>query len=341
MEAAITTYSKEAQRFYERGIAAARGGQRRIAAGLLTKAVQLDPRHEQAWLWLSGVLDEPNDIAFCLNAALKLNPDNVQAQKGLDWIRQRKANPTAAPAETPSASRLQQIAIPDAVEAEVAPVPAPAIPQNWWQDWRSSVRTQRILRSAVMAGLLVLLAITTLMVYLAPDPTAQAAPIDVRIPTALPDSAGVVQQTLLTAPEVNQALILRYLSDVGRVREQIRVAATNYRDVSDVTTVATEQIAAARTYRDVLRQAYTDLELIKTPTVLTAVHAEYKEGVQLEQAAFEDLLEYYTNYNVAIANRSALRLQESGGHYQRAMSGWATYQQQLSAPGSAPAFGER
>lgn len=341
MEAAITTYSKEAQRFYERGIAAARGGQRRIAAGLLTKAVQLDPRHEQAWLWLSGVLDEPSDIAFCLNAALKLNPDNLQAQKGLTWIRQRHANPATAQAEPATPSRLQQIAIPDAAESEPGPAPAAVMPQSWWQDWRSSVRTQRIMRSVVLAGLLVLLLTTTLLIYIAPKPTAEAAPIADRIPTALPDSAGVVQQTLLTAPEVDHALILRYLSDVERVREQIRLAAEAYRSVSDVTMVATEQIAAARSYRDVLRQAYTDLELIKTPPILLAVHAEYKEGVQMEQAAFEDLLEYYTNYNVAIANRAALRLQEAGGHYKRALSGWATYQQQLSAPGVAPAFGER
>ncbi len=340
MEAAITTYSKEAQRFYERGTAAARGGQRRIAAGLLTKAVQLDPRHEQAWLWLSGVLDDPADIAFCLNAALKLNPDNVQAQKGLAWIQQRSANPAPAQAETSAPSRVQQIAIPDAAEPEAAP--APVVPQNWWQDWRSSVRTQRLMRSVVLAGLLVLLALTTALIYSVPDPTtAEAALIADRIPTALPDSAGVVQQTLLTAPEVNQAQILRYLSDVGRVREEIQAAATAYRGLSDVTTVATEQIAAARTYCDVLRQSYIDLELIKPPTVLSAVHAEYKEGIQLEQAAFEDLLEYYTNYNVAIANRAALRLQEAGGHYQRALSGWATYQTQLSAPGPAPAFGDR
>ena len=340
MEAAITTYSKEAQRFYERGIAAARGGQRRIAAGLLTKAVQLDPRHEPAWLWLSGVLDDPSDIAFCLNAALKLNPENMQAQKGLEWIRQRQANSVPARSEPAGMSRLQQIAIP-AAESLAEPAPPVATPPSWWQDWRSSVRTQGIMRRVVLACLSLVLLITTVLVYRAPEPAAEAGPIAALIPTALPDSAGTAQQTLLTAPEVNQAVILRYLSDVGRVREQIQAAAAAYRGVSDVTTVATEQIAAARTYRDVLRQAYTDLELIKPPSVLNAIHAEYKEGVQLEQAAFEDVLEYYTNYNVAIANRAALRLQEAGGHYKRALSGWATYQQQLSAPKSAPVFGER
>lgn len=337
-EAAITTYSKEAQRLYERGIAAARGGQRRIAAGLLTKAVQLDPRHEQAWLWLSGVLDDPKDTEFCLQAVLKLNPANGQAHKGLVWLQQR---PPASAPQPATPSRIQQIEIPSSDVAEVVPLPAPE-PQSWWQEWRSSVRTQRLFRLATLVGLVVLLLVTTLMLRaVAAKPVPMVAPLAEQIPTALPDRAGIIQQTILTAPEVNQALVLRYLSDVGRVRERIRLAAEAYRAISDVSTIAVEQIAAARAYRDVLRQVYTDLELIKPPTVLAAVHAEYTEGVQLEQAAFEDILEYYTNYNVAIANRAALRLQESSGHYNRAISGWATYQQELSVPRFGPTFGER
>ena len=340
MEPAITTYSKDAQRYYERGIAAARGGQRRVAAGLLTKAVQLDPRHEQAWLWLSGVLDAPKDVAFCLQAVLKLNPANVQAQKGLTWLAQKHADSANTITESPP-SRVQAIEIPAADAESVAPA-APE-PATWWQEWRTSERNQRVFRSGALIGLLVLITATSLMlrsVMAQPAPTQNTQVADL-VPTAQPNAVGVMQQTVLTAPEVNQAAILRYLSQVEQVRGEIQIATTEYRAVSDVSTVPTEQIEAARIYRDVLRGAYTDLERIAPPRVLNATHAEYKQGIQLEQAAFEDILEYYTNYNVAIANRAALRLQEAGGHYERARAGWLTYAQELSAPKRSTPFGMR
>jgi hypothetical protein len=321
---------------YERGIAAARGGQRRVAAGLLTKAVQLDPRHEHAWLWLSGVLDDPKDVAFCLNSALKLNPDNHQAQKGLAWLAQKHAAVAQAPAPTPTTSRLQSIEIPP------APGPQPAAePATWWHEWRSSERNNRLFRLGALGGLMVLILATSIMLWTAPNPAAARRNAPAQVEPPPPNAAGVVQQTVLTAPEVNQAAILHYLSKVDKLRETIRVAAESYRSISDVSTVATQQIEAARVYRDVLRQTYTDLERIAPPSVLSATHAEYMQGIQLEQAAFDDILDYYTNYNVAIANRAALRLQEAGGHYERARAGWGTYQQTLSTSSRGTFFGVR
>jgi len=321
---------------YERGIAAARGGQRRVAAGLLTKAVQLDPRHEQAWLWLSGVLDDPKDVAFCLNSALKLNPDNQQARKGLAWLAQKHAALAAAPAPTPTTSRLQAIEIPPAD----APRPA-AEPATWWHEWRSSERNNRLFRIGALGGLMILILATSIMLWMAPSSPTAAATGANPMPTAQPNAAGIVQQTILTAPEVNQAAILAYISKVDKVRETIRVAAGDYRAISDVSTVATQQIEAARVYRDVLRQAYTDLERLTPPSVLNATHSEYMQGIQLEQAAFDDILDYYTNYNVAVANRAALRLQEAGGHYEQARAGWSTYQQTLSTASRGTFFGVR
>lgn len=70
-------------------MAAARGGQRRIAAGLLARAVQLNPRHELGWLWLSGLCHAPEEIAFCLRSVLAVNPHNERAQQGLAWLEQR------------------------------------------------------------------------------------------------------------------------------------------------------------------------------------------------------------------------------------------------------------
>src|SRR5947207_8939889 len=85
----IKSNEREAARLFARGVAAARGGQRRIAAGLLSRAVQLNPLHEQGWLWLSGVLEDPNEIAFCLRSVLSVNPHNERASQGLVWLEQR------------------------------------------------------------------------------------------------------------------------------------------------------------------------------------------------------------------------------------------------------------
>jgi tetratricopeptide (TPR) repeat protein len=73
----------------EQGISAALTGRRDEARALLTQVVEADDRNEQAWLWLSGLVDEPRDMLTCLENVLHLNPDNVKAQQGLAWLEQR------------------------------------------------------------------------------------------------------------------------------------------------------------------------------------------------------------------------------------------------------------
>lgn len=38
---------------------------------------------EKAWIWMSATFNEPDEKRICLENALKINPDNVTAQKGL------------------------------------------------------------------------------------------------------------------------------------------------------------------------------------------------------------------------------------------------------------------
>ncbi len=334
MEQGITTYSIEAQRLYERGLAAARGGQRRIAAGLLTKAVQLDPRHEQAWLWLSGVLDEQRDVEFCLQSALKINPNNQQARKGLAWIQQQQQTKVASITTPKPPSGLQQITIPTLEER--AAQADPVVDKAWWQEWRDSERSGKLVRVASLIGLMLAISFTAVMLGVAKNqPLPEVAAI-LDLTNSEPN-----QQSVVASSEMNQAELLRYLSQVGEIRQRLNQAVASYRETSDSSTVATNQIEAAKRYRDVVRQAYTDLERVKAPDILAEIHDEYKQGLQLEQAAFDDILEYYTNYNVAIANRAALRLQEADGHLQRAIGGLDAYNQELSNPQRGDSFGER
>lgn len=71
------------------GIRAARAGKKRFARQLLLKVTELDPMREEAWLWLSGVAESPEEALAYLQTVLALNPDNRQAQEGLRWLQSR------------------------------------------------------------------------------------------------------------------------------------------------------------------------------------------------------------------------------------------------------------
>lgn len=65
------------------GVAAFKEGRNEEARVLLSKAVELDQYNEQAWLWLSGVVESPEDQRVCLENVLAINPLNERAKKGL------------------------------------------------------------------------------------------------------------------------------------------------------------------------------------------------------------------------------------------------------------------
>ena len=78
-----------------RGISAAKAGRREEARQILLHIVELDKRNEQAWLWLSGVVDGREDRRVCLENVLAINPANPHARQGLNLLDQQVA---AAPA---------------------------------------------------------------------------------------------------------------------------------------------------------------------------------------------------------------------------------------------------
>ncbi len=102
-----------------KGIAAIKEKDMDEARTLLQRAVELNPYHESAWLWLSGVVESTEDQRTCLENVLAINPDNERARKGLDYIITQSLNapkkttgpltapksaPPAEPAPTPSSS---------------------------------------------------------------------------------------------------------------------------------------------------------------------------------------------------------------------------------------------
>lgn len=77
------------------GIAAAKAGREQEARHVLLQVTDLDERNEQAWLWLSGIVESLEDRRVCLENVLAINPNNSHAQAGLRWLEQH------APASSP------------------------------------------------------------------------------------------------------------------------------------------------------------------------------------------------------------------------------------------------
>ena len=152
-ESAIKSNQREAARLFERGVAAASSGQRRVAAVLLARVVQIDPRHEMGWLWLSGVLDEPNAIAFCLRSVLTVNPHNERALQGLIWLEERGKI-------VPLPAQAREIAAPPDEKEHADEQRARHEGESWWVNWRRSRREMGRARLVFWSVPILLLALT-------------------------------------------------------------------------------------------------------------------------------------------------------------------------------------
>lgn len=75
----------------EQGILAAKNGQQAAARQILTQVLKQDNRNEQAWLWLSDVVDTLGEQIACIEQVLEINPHNRTAQLALKKL---KSQPT-------------------------------------------------------------------------------------------------------------------------------------------------------------------------------------------------------------------------------------------------------
>jgi hypothetical protein len=316
-ETAIKSNEREAARLFQRGVAAARGGQRRVAAGLLSRAVQLDPRHELGWLWLSGVLDEPGEIAFCLRSALTVNPQNERARQGLAWLEQRGL-------------------LADQTADVVLPAPRPLEEQpnaqrethheadSWWVGWR---RTRRDMSRAWVVGwsfaILILLLTLSLNITFRQavkdrDATLkQTASAPTLVPTSPPPALPAILQVEL--PVTRDAQVLAYLSAIDAPRARLREAVTAYQGATNQPGGSSSvHASAARKLRQEVEAAYSLIEGITPPAPLAKAHANYLAGLELERSALDDMLEFYGSFSIQLANRAALRMEEADKHLERA-----------------------
>lgn len=71
---------------FRRAVAAAQANDHSTAYHLLKQVLVIQPRNEQAWLWLSGVVESDAERRYCLEQVVMRNPSHTAAQRGLDIL---------------------------------------------------------------------------------------------------------------------------------------------------------------------------------------------------------------------------------------------------------------
>jgi len=114
----------------KQGIAACKAGRKVEARELLFQALELDRHNEQAWLWLSSVVDTDAERHTCLEEVLVLNPANVAARRGLEQMRVQEMlqPPEPKPVVTPQPQAILRSEAAAGPSAPVAPPPGPDHP---------------------------------------------------------------------------------------------------------------------------------------------------------------------------------------------------------------------
>jgi hypothetical protein len=338
-ESGIKSNEIEASRLFQRGVAAARGGQRRVAAVLLGRAVQLNPRHELGWLWLSGVLEKPNEIAFCLRSVLAVNPHNERARQGLAWLEQRALIPTQPAPSAIAEPRPAEQQHDETAERRQARHEG----ESWWVNWRLARRDMSRVRLVFWSIPLLLLLLTLALNLTLRDAVARnAALIRVvdRPPSAEAASASapapvpILQAEL---PAVRDARALAYLSALDGPRTRLRDAVQAYKSATNQPGGSSVgHAAAARKLREQIEAANEVIAGLTPPAVLAQAHADYLAGLELERAALGDVLEFYNSFSISIANRATLRLEDAGKRLTRARARFDTYRARAGGRTVAP-----
>lgn len=86
---------------FETAVKIAKSGDRIQARDMLLKLVNHNPDHELAWLWLSQLVEEPEDKIIALENALTINPNRPQSKMRLNQLRQKYNIDTSPPKAEP------------------------------------------------------------------------------------------------------------------------------------------------------------------------------------------------------------------------------------------------
>lgn len=78
---------------------AARAGRRTAARDLFIQVVDIEPRNEVAWMWLTGLVDDLEDKIIACENVLAINPHNEKVKAYLQKLLQQREPPQPEPEE--------------------------------------------------------------------------------------------------------------------------------------------------------------------------------------------------------------------------------------------------
>jgi len=70
----------------QQAMSAVRAGHELTARDIFLEIVEINPRSETAWIWLTGLLDDPDDCIYACEQALEINPANADVGQYLDRL---------------------------------------------------------------------------------------------------------------------------------------------------------------------------------------------------------------------------------------------------------------
>lgn len=76
-------------------------GHKRDGYRLFKCATELDDTSEDAWIWRAGLAEDFKEMLACLNHVLTLNPENKQAEAGLQWVKSLQLGMTSSEPSSP------------------------------------------------------------------------------------------------------------------------------------------------------------------------------------------------------------------------------------------------
>ena len=99
----------ECLRLFRDGKKAARAGDNMRAHALFRQAIEIDPYHEQLWLWLASVVESDEDKRVCFENVLELNPANPTARQQLRKLEAKARRAALHPPKPPAPKNEQPL----------------------------------------------------------------------------------------------------------------------------------------------------------------------------------------------------------------------------------------
>jgi tetratricopeptide (TPR) repeat protein len=175
-------------------IAAARSGDRARARDLLSRLLRADSANAEYWIWMSAVVDSDREKTYCLESALKLDPSNRAALRGLVVLGARVPDEAEVNAAAKVARRKKAVRAP----VRTASRPRRARSINW-----------RLIVASIL-GLFVVGTVGELVLLITRPGTNILAPVLPAPNTATPvESTSTITATVTLTPIPLATRILR------------------------------------------------------------------------------------------------------------------------------------